>query len=173
MWTPLGSDVCVLRHVSTSCWPFGFLCFFLGTYTPNGANVFCFLSSLPLLPQPPQHGIANAGLLKYGGKGFLGPKKKTIVGYLVFNPLCTHKSKPDAFSNKSTKTERCGRFSRKRNDYKFEEFSGTLFQPWYLVFWGRGSVEKRLLASGERNWFVPDYIHWETLFSASLLQLML
>ncbi len=42
------------------------------------------------------------------------------------------------------------------------------FRDIRLVYWGRGFVEKRLLTGGERNWFVPDYIHWETLFSAKV-----
>jgi hypothetical protein len=42
------------------------------------------------------------------------------------------------------------------------------FRDIRLVYWGRGSVEKRLLTGGERNWFVIEYIHWETLFSAKV-----
>ncbi len=42
----------------------------------------CLLSTLNY------HCIAGAGLITvYDMRGFLGPKKKTIVGLLVFNPL--------------------------------------------------------------------------------------
>jgi hypothetical protein len=72
------------------------------------ANVFCFLSSLPLLPpQPPRQCLAptchlylftlNLTLYRrfrpacpYDWRGFVETKKEMIVGLLlVFNPLCT------------------------------------------------------------------------------------
>ena len=55
MWTPLGSDVCVLRHVSTSCWA-GYhhldsWSFYLGTlHTQRGQ---CILFSVVFTPSPP------------------------------------------------------------------------------------------------------------------------
>jgi hypothetical protein len=67
----------------------------------TGAIVFCFLSSLPLLPPPPRQclgttcGISllltntvspDSGLPN--GRGFVRPKEMTIVDLLVFNPLC-------------------------------------------------------------------------------------
>jgi len=72
----------------------------------KGANLFCFLSSLPLLPHPSRSvwllpvisllltiTVAGAGSpIHLMGKGFVGPKKKTIAGLLVFNPLCLFKS---------------------------------------------------------------------------------
>jgi len=125
-----------------SCWgrisPFGFLCFFLGTYTPNGANVFCFLSSSALLPQPPRQCLGKQTLYRqcgfayelYDGKVFMGIKKKTIMGHIVFNPLCTHKFKPDAFGDQRCEDGRCGRFSRKRILYtNLKSFREIHFNP--------------------------------------------
>ncbi len=60
----------------------------------NEANVFCFLSSLPLLPQATTAAFRFYYLsslytyfIAYAWRGFVGPKKKTNVGLLVFNPL--------------------------------------------------------------------------------------
>jgi hypothetical protein len=72
----------------------------------NGANVFLF--SVVFTPSPPmqpplqclgptchlstlsKHCIGRCGLaLSYDWRGFVRPKKKTIVGLLVFNPLCS------------------------------------------------------------------------------------
>jgi hypothetical protein len=64
--------------------------------------VFCRLCTF--FPQPPRPCVAptchlstkyirlyrRTGLAHpYYGRGFVGPKKKTIVGHLVFNPLCS------------------------------------------------------------------------------------
>jgi hypothetical protein len=69
----------------------------------NRADVLCFLSSLPLLPTATTVVFGSylsslycyltlycrCGLAyPYDGRGFVGPKTKTIVGLLLFNPLC-------------------------------------------------------------------------------------
>jgi hypothetical protein len=65
----------------------------------------------------------------------MGIKKKTIVGHLVFNPLCTHKFKPDAFGDQRCEDGKVWSvFAKKNFVYKFEEFPGNSFQPWYLVY---------------------------------------
>jgi hypothetical protein len=70
------------------------------TVETNGANVFCFLSSLPLRLQPPRQCLAPncrlflTSITLYRGcglayphdwRGFVGAKNKTSVGLLVFN----------------------------------------------------------------------------------------
>jgi hypothetical protein len=74
----------------------------LTTWT-NGANVFCFLSSLPLLPHPATttlfgcylsslysrvtlYHVQDCAANPYNGRGFVGPKKNTIV--CLFNGHC-------------------------------------------------------------------------------------
>jgi hypothetical protein len=74
---------------------------------PNGANLFYFLSSLPLIP-PSHHGsvwllpifsllLTNTvsrvrSCLSCGRRGFVGTTKKTSVGLLVLITRCFHPS---------------------------------------------------------------------------------
>jgi hypothetical protein len=61
----------------------------------NWFNVFCFMSSLPPLPQPPQQclGPTHISSLHWTNTNHMrgevswDPKEKTIVGLLVFIPL--------------------------------------------------------------------------------------
>ncbi len=73
----------------------------------------CILFSVVFTPSPPSHHgsvwvkpiislllnntVSPVQAYPNGGRGFVGPKKKTVVGFLVFNPLYIALDPPHCF----------------------------------------------------------------------------